>query len=73
MDHSVGAEDTFSADEQTVLQLICDRLARGRRDYGPLHIDSDPRDWHREALEELLDATIYHAIALVRCLRSGTP
>jgi hypothetical protein len=63
--------DDYTPDEMAVLQMIADRLSLGRRSYGPLHIATDPRDWHREALEELLDATIYQAVAIVKCMQKS--
>jgi hypothetical protein len=38
-------------DELAVLLLVAERLSLGRRRYGELHIDTDPRDFRREALE----------------------
>ena len=49
-------------DELRVLVLIAERLARGRSQYGKLRIESDSRDWSREAREEALDLCVYSAI-----------
>jgi hypothetical protein len=43
----------------------------GRWQYGPLQVDADPRDFEHEALEELLDAVVYLAGALLRRRRGA--
>jgi hypothetical protein len=58
-------------DESRVLDLLRARLALGAQAYGPLEIADDQRDWTQEAVEEVLDAAIYLAIALVRIQRRG--
>ena len=42
-------------DEVRVLVAIARRLAMDRRQYGPLDVQGDRRDWRAEAAEELLD------------------
>jgi hypothetical protein len=42
------------------------RLRAGRRDYGPLRINTDPRDWMSEMVEELVDAAVYGACEQLR-------
>jgi hypothetical protein len=37
-----------------VLQRIADRLRLGARQYGPLAISGDRRDWKEEAAQEFL-------------------
>lgn len=53
-------------DEIRVLERIAERLAMGRKQYGELAVENDPRDWKREASEELLDGCVYLAIASLR-------
>lgn len=53
-------------DELRVLVAIAERLAMGRKQYGPLVIDRDSRDWRKEASEEALDLSVYLAIDLLR-------
>lgn len=60
-------------DEIEVLTLIATRLAEGTRIYGRLHLDRDSRDFQHEALEEVTDALVYVAAALVqRALRRSS-
>jgi hypothetical protein len=58
-------------DEALVLTRIAERLAKGRRNYGPLGIARDPRDFVVEAHEEFLDAAVYGAIIVERARRVG--
>ncbi len=60
-------------DEQTVVDLVADRLALGREQYGPLTIGDDSRDFTTEALEELLDGCVYLACELLRRKKETTP
>ncbi len=48
-----------------LVQLVGARLEVGRREYGPLQVADDPRDWRAEALEELVDACAYLAVARI--------
>jgi hypothetical protein len=52
-----------------LVQLVADRLEVGRREYGPLRVADDPRDWQREALEELADAAVYLGTEAVKDVR----
>lgn len=56
----------LGADELRVVEAIAARLVMGARQYGPLDIDHDSRDWRAEAAEEMLDASVYLAAALIR-------
>lgn len=56
-------------DELTVLVLVAERLATGRKQYGPLQVATDRRDFAREALEEAADLAVYVAARLLQ-LRS---
>lgn len=62
---SVVAERLGSS-ELAVLVLVAERLLEGRQRYGALNIDTDPRDFRREAFEELADACVYLGAELLR-------
>ena len=51
----------LGGDELEVLRHIARRLVVGGRQYGALSLDTDDRDWNREAEEELVDAMVYRA------------
>lgn len=53
-----------SEDELRVVDVVLGRLELGRDRYGQLDL-ARPRDWERELAEELLDAHIYRACALL--------
>lgn len=65
--------DGLNEDEQAVVMDVARGLARrmltGRQRYAPLQLDTDPRDWVREAREEMLDGAAYLACALVQRAR----
>ncbi len=52
--------------ELQVLGAIAKRLRMGREQYGALRPVPDPRDWKREASEELLDGCVYLACETLR-------
>ena len=56
----------LNEDELAVLLAIAKRLAMGQKQYGPLAIKGDPRDFTHEAHEEFLDASVYLAIQTIR-------
>lgn len=56
----------LGVDELRVLDRIAQRLQMGQRQYGELHIASDGRDWREELAQELLDASVYAAIATIK-------
>jgi hypothetical protein len=56
----------LGTDEVRVLLRIARRLAAGRRSYGLLDIARDPRDFQREAREELEDFLVYTACAWLK-------
>lgn len=62
----ITAIEGLGPDEQRVVLQICQRLQAGQTTYGHLDIARDGRDWLQEALEELLDACVYLAIAVLR-------
>ncbi len=53
-------------DELLVIELLWQRLELGRKRYGPLDILARTIDWDEEELEEILDARIYRALAVVQ-------
>ena len=62
-----GAVDNLGRDEVRVLTRIAERLALGRRAYGPLDLATDPRTFRsKEAREELEDALVYLACAWLK-------
>lgn len=66
----LAALSDLAADEVSVVALVAERLAAGRRTYGELHLVQDARDFVREAAEELLDASVYLAANLERVGRA---
>lgn len=60
---------TLGGDELELLAHIARRLVMGARQYGALSLDTDDRDWNREAEEELADAMVYRAARSVVKLR----
>jgi len=67
-----GIAELLGAAELGVLLLIAERLLEGRRRYGELNLDTDPRDFRREALAEMLDFSCYVSMALLKpCTCTG--
>jgi hypothetical protein len=62
----VGACRGLGEGELHVLEAIAKRLRMGRQQYGALKPALDPRDWKREATEELLDGCVYLACETLR-------
>lgn len=60
----------LETDARAVVRLIVERLIIGRRAYGALHLDVDPRDWIKEASDEVLDMSVYMACHLVEMMRA---
>jgi hypothetical protein len=56
----------LGADELRVVDLIVDRLASGQVTYGNLAVDEDERNFVRETVEEVADASIYSVIKLIQ-------
>jgi len=55
-----------SDDEVRVIHAILRRVHRARREYGPLRLGTDARDFRHEAACEAFDAMFYVAIEDVR-------
>lgn len=53
----------WSVDELDVLGWVAERLNLGRKRYGVLDLETDVREWVREAHEEAIDLAVYRAIA----------
>jgi hypothetical protein len=53
-------------DERAVLQVVAERLHMGQQRYGRFSIATDGRDFRHEAVEEVADALVYAAAALLR-------
>ena len=49
-----------------IITLIKERIEKGKREYKEEINPHDGRDWEIEALEELLDATVYLATAILK-------
>lgn len=58
-------------DELAAIELVIAGVVRGRQVYGELCINSDARDFAAETREELRDALVYSAAALLRLNRGG--
>lgn len=56
-----------------ILELIKQRMEKGRKQYGHGLLDKSGYDWVQEALEEALDLSIYVAARLVEVTRHGKP
>jgi hypothetical protein len=52
-----------------VVERIIQRLLLGQKQYGPLDLATNPRDWRAEATEEFLDGAIY--LAMQSCREQG--
>jgi hypothetical protein len=61
----------LEGDELRVVESVCEGLTRGRATYGILDVESDSRDFVREAGEEVRDAIIYVTAALLRRSEPG--
>jgi hypothetical protein len=58
---------TASQDERRVIFYVTRRLmGKGRKTYGPLHADSDDRDFGHEQSTEAIDALIYWASDVIK-------
>lgn len=58
----------FSIDEQRIIEMIEDRLAKGQRQYGEWCVATDSKDRLSEALEEILDYAIYLAMRTLQLI-----
>ena len=60
--------DALEDDEKAIVEVLLDRLEKGRKTYGPWKVD-DGRDLKKEAFEEVIDALHYCAARLVQLSR----
>jgi hypothetical protein len=56
----------LDTDERAVLQLVAERLLTGQHRYGRFDVATDRRDFRHEAVEEVADALVCAAAALLR-------
>lgn len=49
-----------------ILELLEERIEKGKREYADEIDPHDGRNWENETLEELLDACIYLATAIMK-------
>lgn len=49
-----------------IVELIKERIEKGKKEYENEINPHDGRCWEQEALEELLDATVYLATAIMK-------
>ena len=50
---------------QKILELVEERLDKGRKKYGHENVETDGRNFVTEALEEILDCNVYVAAKLI--------
>lgn len=61
--------DRCSADERAAFEVIARKvMGQGRKTYGPTVLSNDPRDFRREAADELVDALFYWSLEEVKRL-----
>jgi len=53
-------------DNNHIISLIEERLEKGKREYKQEVDVNDGRDWMNEALEELLDASVYLSAQIIK-------
>ncbi len=77
LDRIVVALAGLPQDEQRVVARVAEdtaaRLRIGLAQYGALQLDTDSRDWQQQAREELLDGSVYLAIAAERTVAVFEP
>lgn len=56
----------YSRDELEVIEYLMSKYEAGRNKHGPLHIDSDTRDFLEEDTEEQADSRFYRAIMVIK-------
>jgi len=57
---------------EEIINLIRERLDKGKREYGKEIDIYDGRDWNKEALEELLDACVYLSASILKIIKSDS-
>lgn len=68
MSEPVSAIDVtgLETDAIAVVELIVARLRFGQATYGPLDLNTNPRNWRLEATEEFIDAAVYSAMKAIK-------
>ncbi len=56
----------LGAEERAILHLVAERLHMGQQRFGRFTVATDARDFGQEAAEEVADALVYAACALLR-------
>ena len=54
-----------------IIKLIEERIEKGKKEYADEIDPYDGRNWEKEALEEMLDACVYLATALLKLKKKG--
>lgn len=67
----IGQLELLGPDELAATELVIAGLVRGRQVYGELDVATDTRNLAAETREELRDALVYSAAALLRLTRGG--
>ena len=57
---------------EEIINLIRERLDKGKQEYGKEIDIYDGRDWNKEALEELLDACVYLSASILKIIKSDS-
>ena len=63
---SVTIKNMKENNNKKIIDLIKDRLEVGQKEYGHGIDVNVGRDWHQEALEEILDACVYIGAKLIQ-------
>ena len=53
-------------DSVSVLLHLAERLTKGQKEYGPLRLATDTRDFHQDLYEEMLDASVYCVMRILK-------
>tara|TARA_R100001443_G_scaffold482_9_gene1931 strand:- start:2990 stop:3187 length:198 start_codon:yes stop_codon:yes gene_type:complete len=56
---------------EKIIKLIEERIEKGKKEYADEIDPYDGRNWEKEALEEMLDACVYLATALLKLKNKG--
>lgn len=63
---NLSARAVMARINERIVSEVKSRLDAGAKKYGEEILDSDPRDWVQEALEEVLDLAVYISAQLIR-------
>jgi len=63
---NLSARTVMARINERIVSEVKSRLDAGAKKYGEEILDSDPRDWVQEALEEVLDLAVYISAQLIR-------